>query len=820
MNIGDKFMSFKGRIKICLREICLSLKASIRVFCVTSLFSFVLFFWKDVNFVQYLGVALSFFVFFVVSYCVFRSKKFFSTYGLIALTSLAIFLFEKCLKGYWFVYDAIDVVYLSYAACIVFFIFFALVGRLNYIKQILVLGNAYQDKVVNLFNERRFDLERILDYLRKYNTIGVVSKWGDGKTFLFKMLEQEINVPYYYVKIGVMSVTIDTVEKIILDEINHILESKGIFSSASIKLKNILSSQSILNAVSSLFFNSNSYASQIKILKEDVKKLNKPVVLVFEDIDRIGDNKIIYKIFSIAESLSSDRIKVVYQYNEADLINILEINKLYLEKYIPYTVNLTPIPFERVVAAFCGAKKYVNISKDDFMFLRMAQNIPDIIKNRVRIGSQIQLIFPCFSIRKITIFLDEIETSLNNDAYKGKDEIKNTLILYYFVKHFLYNLYDRITLQRNFLDEELFEYENRRYSLKTLLKANVSNNDFWSDQNNRQALCMLIMLGYEFKPIVDSLDENSVQGERGIKDFFKNVKEDEKNDKINRVIRNLYAHGLSEYTDYENAVKEMKRIVLNAPLDEQEEKYRVLSEKMYHQDFPRDNGTIFRIGIPGELELFRAFNIYEENSEVWVQLIDFYLRHKKIKSVTPGLIEVFLLCQIRSRKAYLHILKAFNALETIGNLNKVESYKDFLVKYLRALSRLGFVDTQILFWLEDSPVAKNEQITLVFDTIKEDLKKLQDSMPVDEMRADVDIIIDFIEKNRSIISQPNELQEPKYNGVNFAVTETSPHIEEIVEKLKNTSSEKVSKLIEELYGDERFSPAAIIEALDQWRKGE
>ena len=331
---------------------------------------------------------------------------------------------------------------------------------------------------------------------------------------------------------------------------------------------------------------------------------------------------------------------------------------------------------------------------------------------------------------------------------------------------------------------------------------------------------MLVMFGYEFKPIVDSLNENNVQNKQSVKEFFKNIKEEEKNDKINRVIRNLYADGLSEYTDYENAVKEMKSTVLNAPLDEQEEKYRVLSEKMYHQDFPRDNGTIFRIGIPGELELFRAFNLYEDDSDVWVKLIDFYLRHKEIKSVTSDLIEVLLLCQIHSRKVYLHILKMFNRLEIIGNLNKVESYKDFLLEYLHALSRLGFVNTHIVFWLEDSPVAKKEQTTLVFDTLKDDLKKLQNGLSIDKMRKDVETIIEFIEKNRKIIEHPNQLQEPKRNGFNFKMTESSPDVEEIVEKLKNTPPEEVSKVVEELYNDEKYSPAAIIKALEIWSKGE
>lgn len=453
------------------------------------------------------------------------------------------------------------------------------------------------------------------------------------------------------------------------------------------------------------------------------------------------------------------------------------------------------------------------------MFLRISKNIPDIIKDRVQIGGQIQLQIPSFSIRKVLLFLDEIDLSLSNDSFKLKDEMKKTVILYYFIKHFIYNLYDKISLQKNFLDENLFEYEKKTYSLKNLVKENICNKDFWSNQNNKQALGILLMFGYGFKPIVDSLDEKNTRGKRSVKDFFKNVKEQEKNDKIDRVIRNLYANGLSECTDYENAVSEMKRIVLNAPIEKQEEKYRVLSDKMYHQDFKRDNGTIFRIGIPGEQELFRAFDIYEEDSEVWIKLIDFYLRHKEIKSINPDLIDVLLLCQIRSRKVYLHILKVFNGLEIIGNLNKIESYKEFLVKYLHNLSRLGFVDTHVVFWLEDSPVAKNEQITYVFDSLKEDLKKLTDKMRIEKINEDVEIMIGFLEKNQEIISHSIELQEPIHKSVDVRMTESSPRIDEIVGKLKKGPLEEVPKLIEELYNDEKYSPAEIAKALEIWQKG-
>lgn len=115
-------MSFKDKIMLCQQVFFLSLKTSLRVVCVTAFFSFILFFWKDLDFVQYLCVALPVLFFFIASYCFFRSKKFFSLYGLIALANLAVFLFQKYREGYWIFYDVEDKIYLLYAFCILAFL--------------------------------------------------------------------------------------------------------------------------------------------------------------------------------------------------------------------------------------------------------------------------------------------------------------------------------------------------------------------------------------------------------------------------------------------------------------------------------------------------------------------------------------------------------------------------------------------------------------------------------------------------------------------------------------------------------------------------
>jgi len=99
------------------------------------------------------------------------------------------------------------------------------------------------------------------------------------------------------------------------------------------------------------------------------------------------------------------------------------------------------------------------------------------------------------------------------------------------------------------------------------------------------------------------------------------------------------------------------------------------------------------------------------------------------------------------------------------------------------------------------------------------LKKLRDGISIDKMKKDVGVMMKFLEKNWEIINHPNDLREQKHSGIEIRMTDTSPHVDEIVEKLKNMPSENVSKAIEELYDNEKYSPAEIMDALEIWRKG-
>lgn len=480
------------------------LKILIRTICISVFLSLILFYLKEVNFELYLALTIALFVFVFISYCLFKSKRFYFIYGLVAASNLIVYLIQKYNEGYRPNLDLMDLFFIGYAVAIACVLFFEMMIKAYCRLRKIEDGDGKADNgVENLFSERTYDLLRIVNYLRKFNLIGVVSKWGDGKSFLFEMLKKECGSRYYVVKIGVMSVTIDTVEKFILNEINYLLEFENIFSSASTKINNMLSSQSSLSFVGDMFLTTHSFTDQIKVLKEDVLKLKKRIVLVFEDIDRIADELVIYKIFSIAETLSSDHIKIVFQYNEMDLLNVLKRDKSYLEKYIPHTVNLTSLSFKKVVGVLCDTKKYSNVTKKDFSFIYLYVPIPSAISEKLHLTGNFKLLLPSFSIRKILIFLEDVDNSMNNYKNSSDELEKRCLIMFYTVKHFFYDIYNKITLDRDFLDVDLFEFDDETLTLRDLLNRDIDWNLFWNNLNNMRSILILILLGYDFKPILE-----------------------------------------------------------------------------------------------------------------------------------------------------------------------------------------------------------------------------------------------------------------------------------------------------------------------------
>lgn len=785
----------RNRIKCAFFEI-------VPAMAISSALSFALFYAVDVDFIQFLGIAFSVLFFFLIKFCVCKSSINFTVLSSVLGTFLGVFLFRKYEEGFRISFDATDFWYISLIFVLVAIFVIAFIVELY--RKNISLKNAE-----NYFSERKYDLSRIKRMLWRHDIIGIDATWGDGKTFLLNLLEKELQNKCFFVRVGVLSVTIDSVESFILNEINHLLENAHILSSASSKIRKLLA-QPILYGAGDMLFSSDSYTELFKQLKKDVRKLKKIVVITFEDIDRIEDKEVIYKIFSIAEMLAGKGIKIVYQYDEKQLLSVLEEDKLYLEKYIPHATALTQIPFDKIVSIFIEKKNYANVEKKDFYFLTRSAYIPDVISRIIKLGNYQNLVIPRFSIRKMKLFLDEVNEYVVHD-FNNLKNTRQSVISFFYIKHFCYELYEKLALQKNFLEVELFVYRDKFYSLNKLLKvAKIKWDEVWEKENNKTALIMLILLGYNFTEMIEPFI-NTARTRKKSKSVYAKVyeylKEREENEKVDRMINHLFAEGKSEYTDYENVVREMEKKVLHVPDERQKAEYVALSKDMYENQLDRDNKTIFKIGIQSMVDLFRAFDIYEGNPEEWIKLLKFYFDKICSKEITLDLIEVLVCCRLTSRKVYRFILETFNQMKVVGNLNKIEVYQKFLDKYISAFSSLGYVDTREANWID---AAGLQEISVIKENVFAPLKKklfvMQNETQNAEMKEEINAMIAFLDKNDEIISCKN----PASNVIAKKEKDRSPfdvvgNYVDAVEK-ENLSNEEIKIKLNEDYKNEKLRP--------------
>lgn len=83
-------------------------------------------------------------------------------------------------------------------------------------------------------------------------------------------------------------------------------------------------------------------------LAKDLDKVDGTILIIYEDLDRVEDTNVIKKILGISEKISSNKVKILHQFSCQNL-NDKGIDRNYLEKYIPFIVKITDIPFFSVL---------------------------------------------------------------------------------------------------------------------------------------------------------------------------------------------------------------------------------------------------------------------------------------------------------------------------------------------------------------------------------------------------------------------------------------------------------------------------------------
>ena len=767
------------------------------------LLSLVFFYSFSISFEFYFLILLGIWFFSVLQYPLNKNRYWYIQFFLLSITNSISFYLVKYIQEESFSELTINILIVCY--CILYL--FILSQKENDKSKINLKTHE------ELFTERKYDLKRLIDYLNNFSIVGINGEWGSGKSFLTDHLQD-----FTLIKIDLLSCNIDEIQSVIINEIDKLLKNEGIFSPFSPKLKKIIQQGKLFENIS-LFFIKNdiSYSEAITGLRNNLRSITKPVVIVYEDLDRVENSTVIKQILGISEKISGDNIKILYQFSE---INLLEkgIDRAYLEKYIPFILNLTDIPFKSTLSYVLEEKsnKDFLLKEEDFTFLYSPIYLPHFKNfdtlNRPLTSMRFEL--TNVTIRKTQLFLTELNQVITEKEIYKKN--KRVVILFFLLKHFYYEAYKKIYPGESILDSFTFLYQDKKDTILNWViychneKINIL--DLMTIENNK--LSAFIISIFEYNCDIETINNDF---EDFVNEARNNLKNKNLNEQKDRIIWSLIANGKSEYTDCEKFVNSFYDEVINTPKTEWIKNFENLWSNLFDRKYKdmekRDNNTIFRMGIPGMISLFQANYVIGRTGSQWINLIDFYfLYNKNLDTITPELIECLCYCELSDRNSYLYIINKFNNLKITKNLNSHKSYKRFLLEYLSMFSTLGFCDTHDIWDLRDKSKEYIDTKTIekfVFSPLKKKLKKLLSNVKLKIVQKDIEIIIKFLDKNIELINTNDNFEKPDIH-FESKVTVRSFN-QEIVDKLNQSklNEKDFEKEVIEKYINQEITPSEV-----------
>lgn len=642
---------------------------------------------------------------------------------------------------------------------------------------------ASGDMQNRLFRERRWDLERLTQLLEAGDLIGMDAPWGSGKTFLIRSLEKrpEIAEHYAFIEINLLTCNLDEIQEILLSELEKFLARNGIFSRYSRRLKGFLGEKGGVFAAGSVLMDGGStFSETIMGLRQEIFQSGKRVVVVYEDMDRVGDGKVIREILSIAENMAAGGVKTIFQYDEERLREIDEsFDHEYLRKFIHYTMQLSEISFSSGISYLLKVEgDWKWIEREDFQYLETGIRIDDDLQRLLPGQHNFRLQVNYATIRNIQQFLQEIEFVLENEPLYRSKEGKRGVITFFLIKHFMYDLYqtlDRFRGEHCLLDVLTMEHEGKSCTILEVMNSLRKKDGIWKaeqamemlwKEENRRRFAVISLFGYSLGVYGD--EKMGKIGEL-TDDILQKNKRLEENEWKDRLIQNLLWAGYSGRTDQKNAVALFRKYVLDRSESEWKKGYQEFWNCLYWSEFEKvGNQTIFHIAYPCFTDLFRAFWMAGASETDWIGFLTFYFQYEEVKTINAGLIENLIYCRVESRRVYLFVLEHFNDLQIVGNFNQLKSYRLFLKRYLQALSRLQYIYAYEAEGLElggDGGIGdeyaefvQKGVVEAIARRLKKEAERL-DKLPA--LQEDVQIILRFLHKNAEIIACEKTCSAPE-----------------------------------------------------------
>lgn len=675
---------------------------------------------------------------------------------------------------------------------------------------------------LELYSARRYDLERILAKLQEASIVGINAGWGDGKSFLTdRLLKREsIREDYEVIRMDLLVCNLDRIESILLEELNQLLQKHRIYTFSSQHLQKLLQVAPNTSWLSEIYPVKSSISGAFRELKDALSHIPCKILIVYEDIDRIQDRTVLKNIFAISEKLADSQIHILYQYDEQNLEDV-GFTREFLEKYIPYVVNLTEMTYQEMVRL-----QWKEIQMPDTVSLDRILKLPNQpiydynLKKILNIEFSGFVSFRNLTIRKVKLFLNEVKQFIQENQEYEKEESMGLLICGLFIKNFFYRYFKKLEFGRSFCETLLFQVNGQMYSLQELIQFCVPNKEdlkpkltqeqiqkaFEESNENKEKLCVLLFLGYR---TTKYFEKKEIYKDESRKDADFRIME--KNEKIDRILWNISSNGKSEYTNLENAIKEFQNKVLDAPLDWRQEKWRTYKESMYYQNLRKDNGTIFLFGEPHFVALFRGYYILNEPVREWKKLIEFYFSQKENKTITLNMLEALNYVLLEDKELFLLIISKLKTCKISGNMNYNTLFLKFLKNFIKPIYYFGYLGDYDYERLVISDLSSgNLEETL--KNIKEELEEIEgkhNPWGLEEIQQEVKIIVGFLEYLLQMVNMENVYKQPPF--FKTSISSKWRHQEEM-DRLKvigQQDEERYQKELEKSYHQGKLVPVEV-----------
>lgn len=624
--------------------------------------------------------------------------------------------------------------------------------------------SAHQtDAEDNLFRERKYDLQRVYYYLQNVPIVGLNASYGEGKSFLVNMIyhDQAMRKRFTFIQVDLLTCNLDNIESILLNKIELVLQSNGIYSFSGKQYGNILRNFQLSSILYQSFKDEQlGVASSFLGFQNDIQRLDKDILIVFDDLDRIPDRDMILKIFAIAEKLSGDKIHILFQ---CDYHN-LPWDRDYLEKYIPYVVNLTELTFERIVSELwnkCRLDEITCLKDRDIQNITMLP-VSNVILNQItELKSYSVKLALKKSIRRVELYLRDLHSMWDmNIQFQNQNSVK-CLAKILFIQHFLPDKMEAIQVSESLPESLKLVSGEDVFSVQTLIQRYCSKEysedeciHIVKDPANIETVWILGLLQYDLS-IPDKTEDR-----RGFaNESLNTMRRKEYNAKIDHYMWNVKGHGNSEYTDMEWYAKEICEKVLSKPLKERYEAWTKVWD--VHGRSDKNNTTVKLFGESAMLATFKALYVTEVLPDQWLRMIEFYFSGKETACITADMIEILNYVSLNNKDILLAVICEFNERKVIGNMNAQKEFGIFLYRYLDAIWMLGY-STDVVppreFCENEESLLKSSFVETTIDEYKSNLQKNYQEALFDEIKQEYQLLLRFIDKCKEIMMHNTKLQ--------------------------------------------------------------